>query len=297
MLQPASHIGIAAAAEVSGLSAHTLRAWERRYGFPRPARTDSGDRVYSPGDVKRLGLIRRLIEQGHRAGRIVGLDQPALEELLGTLQGDGGSGLPRDLRRCVEHLAAESLPALRRRLQAALVRQGLEQFIFRTAAPVTRLVGEQWADGKLQVYQEHLFTEHMERLLREAMAPLEADGGPTVVLTTLPGEKHALGLLMVEALLRLDGATCVPMGVETPPPELVRLSGASRASAIALSFSAAYASPEGRQSLTFLRRELPNEVAIWAGGSGAARIGRGIRGVTILPDLADARTACRKLGL
>ena len=46
-------------------------------------------------------------------------------------------------------------------------------------------------------------------------------GGPRVLLTTLPGEPHGLGLLMVEALLTLDGCRCLSLGVQTPPGDIV----------------------------------------------------------------------------
>ncbi len=289
-------IGTAAAAAACGLSAHTLRAWERRYGFPKPARTGTGERVYTADDVRRLTLMRRLIERGHRAGNIVRLDAAALEELAGPSGGVVAATPPVfDFQSCLAHLSANSLPLLRRLLQAALVRQGLERFILDTARPLIQLVGDWWAEGKLAVYQEHIFTEQMERFLREAMAPLEPDGGPTVVLTTFPGEKHGLALLLLEALLRLEGAACVPLGVETPPAEIIKFCATSDAQAVALSFSGSHAIVEGRRRVSFVRRELRDEVAVWAGGKSAGRVCRGVRGVTITPEFGDALTEFRAL--
>src|SRR5579859_4896941 len=136
-------IGTAAAAAASGVSAHTLRAWERRYGFPKPIRIGSGDRVYTADDVRRLNLIRRLIERGHRAGNVVRLDAAALEELAGpSRSGVAAEPPPVDFQSCLAHLSANSLTLLRRLLQAALVRQGLERFILDTARPLIQLVGD-----------------------------------------------------------------------------------------------------------------------------------------------------------
>ncbi len=288
-------IGIAAAADASGLSAHTLRAWERRYGFPAPVRTAGGERLYSAEEVAKLSLVRRLIERGHRVSKIVALPSDTLQRLLGVPEGSVlEEVVPIDFQECLRHLCADSIVVMRRLLHAALVRQGLARFVLDTARPLTRLVGDWWADGKLQVFQEHLFAEQLERLLREAMSPLEPDGGPTVVLTTLPGEQHRLGLLMVEALLRLNGAACIPLGAQIPSAEIVKLCATAKAYAVALSFSASYEDPNGRRALSLLRRELGKETAIWAGGRGAARVARGLTGVVLLPDLEDALAACRE---
>ena len=55
-----SALKISAAARLSGVSVHTLRKWEQRYGAVVPRRTEGGERVYSRIDVERLGLLKRL---------------------------------------------------------------------------------------------------------------------------------------------------------------------------------------------------------------------------------------------
>lgn len=71
---PSPTYSIAAVERDTGLSKDTLRVWERRYGFPQPERDGAGDRVYPAGQVERLRTIRRLMDAGHRPGRIVGLE-------------------------------------------------------------------------------------------------------------------------------------------------------------------------------------------------------------------------------
>ena len=57
----------------TGLSAHVLRAWERRYAVVSPTRTEGGQRLYSDLDIERLLHLRRLTERGHAIGRIASL--------------------------------------------------------------------------------------------------------------------------------------------------------------------------------------------------------------------------------
>jgi DNA-binding transcriptional MerR regulator len=68
----------------TGLSKDTLRVWERRYGFPTPERDANGERSYSLQQVRRLTQLKRLLDQGHRPGKLLKLDEEALSALLGS---------------------------------------------------------------------------------------------------------------------------------------------------------------------------------------------------------------------
>src|SRR5690606_37165798 len=96
--------------------------------------------------------------------------------------------------------------ALHDGLSRAQMRMGLASFVTDLVAPLTTAVGDAWAQGRFEVFEEHLYTEVLTGVLRHAigsLTPQPASQGPTVLLTTLPQESHGLGLLMVEALLVL----------------------------------------------------------------------------------------------
>ena len=69
-------------------------------------------------------------------------------------------------------------------------------------------MGEAWLDGRIAVYEEHLYSEAVQAVLRSALVPFQAGleaRAPRLLLTTVPGEAHGLGLLMAEALMTLRG--------------------------------------------------------------------------------------------
>jgi len=72
----------AAVARMTGIAVATLRVWERRYRIVAPPQSPSGHRLYSSADVRRLGMIRALVEQGHAVGTLAGQAEPALQALL-----------------------------------------------------------------------------------------------------------------------------------------------------------------------------------------------------------------------
>ena len=298
---PSPTYSIAAVERDTGLSKDTLRVWERRYGFPQPERDGAGDRVYPAEQVDRLRTIRRLMDAGHRPGRIVGLEPEALQALQGEVTApqqrraqrtpvDGATDTDTDdaLAPFLDLVARHDVQKLRSQLQQAFLRMGLVDFVTLLVAPLTTAVGEAWVQGRIQVFEEHLYTECLTGVLRNAIvevAPPAAAASPRVLLTTFPQEAHGLGLLMVETLLALEGCHCLPLGPQTPVADIARAAQACRADIVALSFTPVVGAQAAQASLRELRQRLPPQVAIWAGGQAPFLQTRKLPGVTVLTTL------------
>ena len=271
------NFSIAAVERDTGLSKDVLRMWERRYGFPVPERDANGERAYPAEQVERLRLIKRLMDQGHRPGRLIAASSEELALLVPR------RSLPaREEGDLVDHAGLEGLLTLIKQhetngyvdaLQQRLARQGLHRFVQDIVAPLTRRVGEAWEDGSFEVFEEHLFTELTKRVLRQAIAALpRGTGSPRVLLTSVPEEQHILGLLMLEALLALEGAECIPLGTQMPLLEICRAADAHRADIVALSFSVAFPPRQIAGLLQQLRELLSPAVRLWVGGAGVYRL-------------------------
>ncbi len=291
-------LGISAVERDTGLSKDTLRVWERRYGFPRPGRDALGERLYPLEQVDRLRLIRRLMDGGHRPGKIVGLPVEELQALaergpaaaLAT-----GSGELADLGRFLELTKSHRVEDLRRALSEAALRMGLDRFVADVVAPLNRLVGDAWACGDFEVFEEHLYTEAMQGVLRTAIGNIPPSSAqPRVLLTTFPSEPHGLGLLMAEALMALEGCRCVSLGVQTPIWDIVLAASAHRADVVALSFSATVNPNQVLDSLVELRQKLPADTEIWAGGNCPILQRRPPSDVTVLNELSEVQPAIRR---
>ena len=286
-------LSIAAVERDTGLSKDTLRVWERRYGFPQPARDTQGERAYPIDQVERLRLIKRLLDAGHRPGRVVGMDLPALARLGDTLALRPAQRPALDeaaISAYLGTLRSHDLPPLRQRLQRDLLQLGVQRFLLELLTPLNAAVGEAWLQGRLEIFEEHAYTETAQVVLRQAIAalpPPPPDAAPRVLLGTITGEPHGLGLLMAEALLGLLGAACVPLGVQTPVWDVVRAAGAYRCDIVGLGFTGCMPPTQIEGALRELRAKLPPPVAVWAGGSAPVLQRRRIDGVLPLPTLAD----------
>ena len=286
------NVPISVVSEETGIAKEVLRKWEDRYGFPVPGRDAADKRVYSGAQVERLKLIKTLLDAGMRPGAVVPLDEAQLEVLLAMNRPPAKAGAGDG--RVVELLRAKEPNRLRAHLHAELARLGLEGFVLDLLPGLNSQVGDAWAEGAIAVHEEHLYTEMVQALLREAVqAVYEPLGWPRVLLTTAPGELHMLGNLMVEAVLTLAGARCISLGAQSPLPDIVAAAQAYQTQVVGLSFSAALPRKTIAFILRQLRQQLPGEVQLWAGGAGAAGLEKVPRGVRIFGKLHDARAAIR----
>ena len=291
-------LSIAAVEHETGLGKDTLRAWERRYGFPMPLRDAAGDRRYPRSLVDRLVLIHRALLAGQRPGRLLALPAAELDAVLARVAATpapatGASGV-LDVAQGLAELRTGGAEGLRHWLTQALGRTGLAAFVVDGIAPLTAAVGDAWLDGRVAVYEEHLYSEAVQSVLRSALVPFQTGleaRAPRLLLTTVPGEAHGLGLLMAEAMLTLEACRCLSLGTQTPLADIVAAAAAHRIDVVALSFSQSLSAAQALPALAELRARLPGSVTIWAGGGSAALRGLRVPGIRVLTGLEEVSEA------
>ncbi len=274
----------------TGVGKDTLRVWERRYGFPMPIRDRLGERSYPQDQVQRLRLIKRLLDAGHRPGKVVPLTLPQLDALMGTVQASREAILQDPVQAAwlqdpalpwLSWLAEDRTDLIKQALQQQILRRGLGPTVQELVAPLCVHVGEAWVRGELSIYQEHLFTENLQSVLREAISSVDASGQtlqhpPRVLLATTSTEQHGLGLLMAECFFALESCARFVLGVSTPVSDIVEAARQLRVDVVALSFSAHAGRREAIESLQQLVTQLPAPLEIWAGGAAAALYSRSL---------------------
>ncbi|SAK84327.1 MerR family transcriptional regulator [Caballeronia ptereochthonis] len=267
-------IGIGAIAHEIGLTKDTLRVWERRYGFPRPMRSPGGERLYPQEQVSKLRLVKRLLDAGHRPSKVLGQSIEVLQQFA-ERSGIAQDAPDAELDHLISLLRASAYEEFRFGLLKRATRDGLERFVLDVAAPLSARVGNGWAAGTLQVHHEHLFSEALQTTLRTLMRPLSdalrgRGSRPRVLLTTLSGEGHGLGILMAEAMFTLSECECIQLGLQTPLHDIVDAVAVHNVDIVALSFTGVMPTQSIAHGLTDLRNLLPPQVRIWVGGSSPA---------------------------
>jgi len=255
----------------TGIARDTLRIWERRYGFPEPVRNDKGERLYPENQLRRLQRIRRLLDQGLRPGKVVSLSDSDLDTLEISLWPE------TPCTESVEHILTVLQTTDGITLEAELLsiyqKQGIQAFITETVAPLLTAVGERWAKGALQIFEEHLLSQVLTRLLNKEIAIIQKTAmKPRVLLATLPGEEHSLGLLMISALLSSHNITVINLGGEVPMDQIVNAVERYEVDVLGISFSGSYQYENIRKHLKELRDSVAQGVDIWIGGEGVKRL-------------------------
>jgi DNA-binding transcriptional MerR regulator len=290
MAVAAAAVSIRVASNRTGLSPDTLRVWERRYGFPRPDRREDGVRVYSEDDIVRLELVARAIEGGWRPNEVVALplnelrritsstsSRPTTTTMTTTTTNDArdaldlGSAASR-IDAVIDALARDDLAFVRSHIRAAAVMLGPKAFVTELAHPLIVRVGEQWAEGKLDVRHEHVLTSVLTVQLHLFLGAHEdAAASPTVLLATLPGEAHALALDMVAVYLAAAHAAPRVLGPNTPPEQIVLAARGLGTRAVGVSTSIVTDKAAMARALRVIARGLrATRCELWVGGAGAA---------------------------
>jgi DNA-binding transcriptional MerR regulator/methylmalonyl-CoA mutase cobalamin-binding subunit len=256
----------------------TLRAWERRYGFPRPERRrDSNRRLYSSEQLARLQQVAQLLERGYQPSDVIHKTESDLAQLLGTglIPAVSAVTAVAEVPALLELLAADDAKGIDEQLRLAAAAWGAKRFVTELAHPLAQAVGVAWAKGELSIRHEHLITECLTTQLRALLAAhQDVDGTPHVVLGTLPGESHTLGLQMVAVYLALSAAKPRLLGPNMPPDQIAAAARALGASVVGIAVSSVAEMPATRRQLGRLAAGLPSSTALWVGGAGTKALGK-----------------------
>ena len=282
-------------ARITGLTPETLRIWERRYGRPKAVRLPSGHRRYTDAQVNWLRKVAEALAHGHRPNKLVRMDEAALDALLGAVTKDDTTR--EEIDRLLGWLLDYRAMEIRAALEARWDPEHPGRFLAQRVTPFLRAIGRGWTEGKVEIRHEHFATELIQDLLRRLRVGYPPPRrGPAVLLTTLEGERHGLGLQMAALLCAANGTPFHLLGVDTPDGDIaaaVRELDDVRVVGISVSLGSGGVDTDRR--LAGLRAALPDEVRLIVGGEGARGVRRGPRGVEYVEDFEAWERALAEL--
>jgi DNA-binding transcriptional MerR regulator len=220
----------------AGITPELLRAWERRYGLLRPARSAGGLRLYSPADVERVALMQQHLAEGMAAAEAAALavrdavDEEAARTALRP------AAIRDELATALDAFDEPRAQAILDRLLALAT---VETLLAEVVVPYLQELGERWRRGDASVAQEHFASSVLRGRLLGLARGWGLGLGPVAVLACLPGEQHDLGLIAFGLALRSQGWRIVYLGPDSPldtvadvshqlEPSLVVLNAVSR---------------------------------------------------------------------
>jgi len=294
----------------TGLSAHVLRVWERRYGAVVPQRTATHRRVYSDADIHRLKLLGQATLLGHPIGSVASLSDQSLERLVKAAAGrapilstppmeDGAPVADSPIiLDCIEAVKAYDADALDTLLERAAVESGHTALLRHVISPLAQRLGHLWRDGILRMSHEHFATAVIRSyLLNPARQYAGVNATATLVAATPQGQLHELGAVIAASLAAELGWHAVYLGPSLPAAEIAAVALQNQARAVALSIVYPDDDPNVERELHDLRRFLPINVAILVGGRAAVHYQTAIdtSGAILIKDLPQLQVELAKI--
>lgn len=210
-------LSITVISKVCGVSAPTLRVWEKRYNAFSPGRDDAGQRLYSDDDLVRAKLLVALIDRGFSISSIVNLKTAELHERLESGKVDATSLQSRvyikKLIRCLEKFDIE---AMADEMQFQRMSVGAKEFIFNISLPIMRETGELVSRGKLSVTQEHIVSTIVREQLSKISIPNSSQNTEKFALATPEGNLHELSIIIADILCKLNRTPTSYLGAAHP---------------------------------------------------------------------------------
>jgi DNA-binding transcriptional MerR regulator len=284
-------------AERTGLSPDVLRAWERRHGVVKPARSEAGQRLYSDADIERLSLLSKATQAGRPLGPTAELSVDGLRQLVAE-DAERGASRPTPAAEFLEAAFAAVSALDPERLQAVLrgsaLSLGASGFLDEVVAPLLSRIGAAWHAGALGIAHEHAASVVVRGVLGWlGDVVVVPDGAPRAVVACLAHERHELGAALAAAAAAHAGWRVACLGTDLPAAEIAAAALRQRADVVGVSIVAPADAAAARSELQALRRALPPRTPLLAGGGGVAALGPLGDGITPIRDLAHWRAMLR----
>jgi DNA-binding transcriptional MerR regulator len=237
---PPAEYSIAAVSKLTGISCHTLRVWERRYGFPVPGRSASGHRRYDRGQVQMLCRLTHLSRDNRQSiSELISSFQTGGLD-LGQLQPAANDALAENANfQLIELLITGDAQGAELEFERLAYRLDPSSLVDQVIYPTLVEAGEGWFRHVYSVYEERLVTVFLRRKLSDLIeAARRANSNPArcLIAGTVQGDRHEGGLLIFHHAMELRGWRVHNLGVDLPVPEFKAAIGRLRPSALALSF-------------------------------------------------------------
>ncbi|MBV6458312.1 MAG: HTH-type transcriptional repressor CarH [Fimbriimonadaceae bacterium] len=274
--------------QITGLSSHTIRAWERRYSAVTPERSGTNRRLYRQGEVERLKLLHRAVSAGFSIGSVAKLSDQALQELLGgpAIDDTSEGSLLEQCRGAVRDLDGKALESV---LVMVSTKSGMRAALHDLILPLLDWIDTEWARGKLTISQEHLASAVIRTFLEKVRSGLPVSTiAPRIVVTTPANQIHEIGALLVGITASMASWQVIYLGPNLPASEIVDASHRSGAAAVALSLVFPTDDERIGEELRTIRKGLKPSVILFVGGRAAPHYQRELAEVNaiLVPSLA-----------
>lgn len=210
---------------LSGVKAHTIRIWEKRYGLLSPRRTATNIRFYTDDDLRKIINVSLLIRNGHKISRIADWDSSTLQKSVMQLDQNA-----LDNHECADQMISAiinfDLRTFDRLVSEYIDKHGLEEAYQKVFFKFLEKLGVYWHAGAIYPAQEHfVFNFLRQKIISEINKLGIANENSRTILFFLPEkEMHEMSLLFYSYLARKKNLNVIYLGALVPWEDIVKIS-------------------------------------------------------------------------
>jgi DNA-binding transcriptional MerR regulator len=210
---------------LSGIKAHTIRMWEKRYNILEPRRTETNIRYYNDEDLKKILNISVLNRYGYKISRIADLPNERLNrETLQVAQSAGNAN--GQIESLIVAMVDFDEVKFDKVFNNAVLSSGFEETMVKLIYPFFEKIGILWQTGNINPAQEHFVSNLIRQKLIVAIDNLVEypnQKAKNFILFLPDGEWHELGLLFYTYFIKKSGHHVIYLGSSLPLADAVSL--------------------------------------------------------------------------
>lgn len=206
--------------KLSGIKAHTIRIWEKRYNLIHPHRTSTNIRYYDDDQAKKLLKVSTLLESGMKISKIAGLSEKEINQKILDIQQVSSEDVMCTgyINELTSAMLSFDEPHFEKTFSNAVVKFGMYPAMIKVFYPFLQKTGMMWSMAETMPVQEHFATSIIRRKLVSAIdaLPLSTKKSKCFLLFLPPEEWHETGLLLSDYMIRSQGHKTIYLGQNVP---------------------------------------------------------------------------------
>lgn len=253
--------------KLTGIKAHTIRIWEKRYNIVCPCRTDTNIRLYSDSDLKRLLNVSILNRNGLKISSILQLSTQELNKKVFDVSNNSIS-VDNVIESMIIAMIDLDEAKFDKLLSNGILKYGFEETITNIIYPFLEKIGVLWLIGTIYPAQEHFISNLIRQKLiiaLDAQVNFTNSNRKSFLLFLRDGEYHEISLLFYSFLIKRKGHRVIYLGQNTPLEDLVQLKSIINPDFVVTSFTTAQPKKELNHYINELAESFDKSIILVGG--------------------------------
>lgn len=207
---------------LTGIKAHTLRIWEKRYQILEPKRSDTNIRFYDNDDLKKILNINLLYNGGYKISKIATLADAEIKSRADGILNDKNASDSKEINALIQSVIKLDTIEIERILEEEYQEKGILRLYVETITPLLIRLGELWQLNTLNISHEHLFSNTLRKfiIVKTDTVKAEKQLNKSVLIFLTNGEHHEIPILFYNYFLKSFGWNSIYLGANVPTEDL-----------------------------------------------------------------------------